>query len=483
MNTHPTNQQNPANRGSGLNAFLEIFEDDRYPAHDGSLSGMTVAVKDVLALKDARLTCGSKFLENFQSLYTATCVQRLIDAGASIVGKTNMDEFAMGSSNETSYFGPVLNPWDVTRVPGGSSGGSAVAAAIGACNVALGTDTGGSIRQPAAFCGVIGMKPTYGRISRYGLTAFASSFDTVGTFSRTLEDAARALEIMAGYDEMDSTSARVPVPQYSKGLSKDVKGLIIGIPKEYYGEGIEPDVRRLVEESKKKLLDAGCKIVDVSLPHTKYCIADYYILTTAEASSNLARFDGIRYGRRASITNDELRITNERGELPLDLGVSSPTVEIRNSQFAIRNSLEDVYRKSRSEGFGREVKRRIMLGTYVLSSGYYDAYYIRAQKVRRLIAEDFTQAFEMCDALLTPTTPTTAFKFGEKASDPLAMYLNDIFTVSANIAGVPAISVPIGVDTKGLPVAAQLISKHFDEETLFTLSKEIFTEIHPPLSM
>ncbi len=262
-----------------------------------------------------------------------------------------------------------------------------------------------------------------------------------------------------------------------------MKGLIIGIPKEYYGEGIEPDVRRLVEESKKKLLDAGCKIVDVSLPHTKYCIADYYILTTAEASSNLARFDGIRYGRRASITNDELRITNERGELPLDLGVSSPTVEIRNSQFAIRNSLEDVYRKSRSEGFGREVKRRIMLGTYVLSSGYYDAYYIRAQKVRRLIAEDFTQAFEMCDALLTPTTPTTAFKFGEKASDPLAMYLNDIFTVSANIAGVPAISVPIGVDTKGLPVAAQLISKHFDEETLFTLSKEIFTEIHPPLSM
>lgn len=419
---------------------------------------MTVAVKDVLALKDARLTCGSKFLENFQSLYTATCVQRLIDAGARIVGKTNMDEFAMGSSNETSYFGPVRNPWDVTRVPGGSSGGSAVAAAIGACNIALGTDTGGSIRQPAAFCGVIGMKPTYGRISRYGLTAFASSFDTVGTFSRTLEDAARTLEIMSGYDEMDSTSARVPVPQYSKGLSKDVKGLKIGIPKEYYGEGIEPDVRRLVEESKKKLLDAGCKIVDVSLPHTKYCIADYYILTTAEASSNLARFDGIRYGRRAIPPPKE---GGGQGVVPL----------------------EETYRKSRSEGFGREVKRRIMLGTYVLSSGYYDAYYIRAQKVRRLIAQDFIDVFDECDALLTPTTPTTAFKFGEKASDPLAMYLNDIFTVSANIAGVPAISVPIGVDTKGLPVAAQLISKHFDEETLFALSKEIFTEIHPPLSM
>jgi aspartyl-tRNA(Asn)/glutamyl-tRNA(Gln) amidotransferase subunit A len=449
---------NPRNPGSDLNAFLETFEEDRFPAHDGPLSGMTVAVKDVLALKDARLTCGSKFLENFQSLYTATCVQRLIDAGARIVGKTNMDEFAMGSSNETSYFGPVRNPWDVTRVPGGSSGGSAVAAAIGACNIALGTDTGGSIRQPAAFCGVIGMKPTYGRISRYGLTAFASSFDTVGTFSRTLEDAARTLEIMSGYDEMDSTSARVPVPQYSKGLSKDVKGLKIGIPKEYYGEGIEPDVRRLVEESKKKLLDAGCKIVDVSLPHTKYCIADYYILTTAEASSNLARFDGIRYGRRAIPPPKE---GGGQGVVPL----------------------EETYRKSRSEGFGREVKRRIMLGTYVLSSGYYDAYYIRAQKVRRLIAQDFIDVFDECDALLTPTTPTTAFKFGEKASDPLAMYLNDIFTVSANIAGVPAISVPIGVDTKGLPVAAQLISKHFDEETLFALSKEIFTEIHPPLSM
>jgi aspartyl-tRNA(Asn)/glutamyl-tRNA(Gln) amidotransferase subunit A len=465
LNTHPANPQNPENRGSALNAFLEIFDEDRFPAHEGKLSGMTVAVKDVLALKGAHLTCGSKFLENFQSLYTATCVQRLIDAGAHIVGKTNMDEFAMGSSNETSYFGPVLNPWDVTRVPGGSSGGSAVAAAIGACNVALGTDTGGSIRQPAAFCGVVGMKPTYGRISRYGLTAFASSFDTVGTFSRTLEDAARALEIMSGYDEMDSTSARVPVPQYSKGLSKDVKGLKIGIPKEYFGEGIEPDVRRHVEESKKKLLDAGCKIVDVSLPHTKYCIADYYILTTAEASSNLARFDGIRYGRRASITNYELRITNEKNTTHT------------------RNDLEETYRKSRSEGFGTEVKRRIMLGTYVLSSGYYDAYYIRAQKVRRLIAQDFIDVFEQCDALLTPTTPTTAFKFGEKANDPLAMYLNDIFTVSANIAGVPAISVPVGLDANGLPVGAQLIAKHFDEETLFALSKEILTEIHPPLSI
>ncbi len=444
------------NPGSEYNAFLQYFEEDRFPVHDGPLSGMTVAVKDVLAVKGARLTCGSKFLENFQSLYTATCVQRLMDAGARIVGKTNMDEFAMGSSNETSYFGPVLNPWDVTRVPGGSSGGSAVAAAVGACNVALGTDTGGSIRQPAAFCGVVGMKPTYGRISRYGLTAFASSFDTVGTFSRTLEDAARALEIMSGYDEMDSTSARVPVGKYTEALQRDVKGLRIGIPKEYYGEGIEPDVRKLIEASKEKLRKAGCTIVDVSLPRSKYCVADYYILTTAEASSNLARFDGIRYGRRASITNYELRITNE------------------NASSNSHNDLEETYRKSRSEGFGREVKRRIMLGTYVLSSGYYDAYYTRAQKVRRLIAEDFTNVFQTCDALLTPTTPTTAFKFGEKASDPLAMYLNDIFTVSANISGVPAISVPVGLDGKGLPVGAQLIAKHFDEETIFALAKEIY---------
>lgn len=421
------------------NSFLETFSEERFPSSNGPLSGMKVAVKDVLALEGAKLTCGSRILENFESLYTATCVQKLIDAGAQIVGKTNMDEFAMGSSNETSYFGTVKNPWDTSRVPGGSSGGSAVAAAIGACNVALGTDTGGSIRQPAAFCGVIGMKPTYGRISRYGLTAFASSFDTVGTFSRSLEDTARALEIMSGYDPMDSTSAQVPVPQFSKSLTENVSGLKIGIPREYFIDGIEPSILNAIDETKKKLRNAGCELIDISLPHTKYCVAVYYILTTAEASSNLARFDGIRYGRRS------------------DNGTS----------------LEEIYRASRSEGFGREVKRRIMLGTYVLSAGYYDAYYGRAQKVRRLITEDFTNAFSMCDTILTPTTPTTAFKLGEKVSDPLAMYLNDIFTVSANIAGVPAISVPVGIDSNGLPIGAQLIAKHFDEETLFSLSKEI----------
>jgi len=439
-------------RNGELNAFLEIFDERRFTTHDGPLSGMTIAVKDVLALKGARLTCGSKFLEDFESLYTATCVQRLIDAGARIVGKTNMDEFAMGSSNENSAYGPVKNPWDTNRVPGGSSGGSAVAAAIGACDVALGTDTGGSIRQPAAFCGVVGMKPTYGRISRYGLTAFASSFDTVGTFSRTLEDAARALEIMAGFDPMDSTSAQVEVPKYSEGLNRNVKGLTIGIPREYFGEGIETDVRRLIEESKEKLQEAGCTLIDVSLPHSKYCVADYYILTTAEASSNLARFDGIRYGKRS---------------------VRPP----KEGEVQGMVSLEETYRRSRTEGFGREVKRRIMLGTYVLSSGYYDAYYTRAQKVRRLIAKDFFDVFQSCDALLTPTTPTTAFRLGEKVSDPLAMYLNDIFTVSANLAGVPAISVPVGLDGKGLPVGAQLIAKHFDEEMLFALGKEIMQNL------
>ncbi len=424
-----------------LNCFLDIFEETR-AGDAGKISGMTVAVKDVLAVEGKKLTCASKILENFTSLYSATCVERLVSEGAVLVGKTNMDEFAMGSSNENSAFGPVRNPWDLARVPGGSSGGSAVAAAVGAARLALGTDTGGSIRQPAAFTGTIGMKPTYGRISRYGLTAFASSFDTVGTFSRTLEDSANALEVMAGRDPQDATSADVPVQQYSEALKRDVKGLTIGIPMEYFGEGIEPDIREAVEAARAKLERAGCKIAMLSMPHTKYSIADYYILTTAEASSNLARFDGIRYGRRAEGSH----------------------------------SLEETYVRSRNEGFGREVKRRIMLGTYVLSSGYYDAYYGRAQKVRRLITQDFNEAFQVCDALLTPTTPTTAFKFGQK-SDPLAMYLSDIFTVSANISGTPAISVPVGLDRDHLPIGAQLMTRSFDESTMFALAKEIIVDV------
>ena len=424
-----------------LNCFLEI--DPVNAIASGKIDGMTIAVKDVLALEGHKLTCGSRFLENFESLYTATAVKRLMEAGASIVGKTNMDEFAMGSSNENSSYGIVRNPWDLERVPGGSSGGSAVAAAIGACDVALGTDTGGSIRQPAAFTGTVGMKPTYGRISRYGLTAFASSFDTVGTFSRTLDAAAKSLEVMAGFDPLDSTSARMPVEEYSAALNRDVKGLRIGLPKEYFGEGIESDIRAAIEDTKNKLVAAGCEMVEISMPHTKYSIADYYILTTAEASSNLARFDGIRYGKRAS-------------------GV---------------HSLEETYVRSRTEGFGREVKRRIMLGTYVLSSGYYDAYYKRAQKVRRLIKQDFINGFSQVDAILTPTTPTTAFKIGQKTSDPLAMYLNDIYTVSANIAGAPAISVPVGLDSNNLPIGAQLITNDFQESTLFSLSSVIHQDV------
>ena len=431
------------------NCYLKVFDTPIQPTPEGKLNGVSVAVKDVLALKGERLTCASKILEPFTSLYSATCVQRLVDAGASIVGKTNMDEFAMGSSNENSAFGVVRNPWDISRVSGGSSGGSAVATAIGSCNVALGTDTGGSIRQPAAFTGTIGFKPTYGRISRYGLVAFASSLDTVGTFSRTLEDAAKAMEVMAGRDDHDATSADVPVDEYSLGLRRDVKGLRIGIPNEYYGEGIDPDIREAIEEVKTRLTAAGRTLIPVSMPHTKYSIAVYYILTSAEASSNLARFDGIRYGYR------------------------TPGVE----------SLADTYVKSRSEGFGTEVKRRIMLGTYVLSSGYYDAYYKRAQRVRRLIKNDFTVAFKEVDALLTPTTPTTAFKIGEKVSDPLAMYLNDIFTVNANISGSPAVSVPVGLDRNGLPIGAQLIANDFQETTLFALSKEIHKDILKELTL
>lgn len=434
---------------TSLNCFLRVFDTPPHAVQIGKLSGMRIAVKDVFALKGQRLTCGSKILENFTSLYDATSVEKLISAGAIIVGKTNMDEFAMGSSNENSAYGAVRNPWDISCVPGGSSGGSAVAAAIGSCDVALGTDTGGSIRQPAAFTGTIGLKPTYGRISRYGLTAFASSFDTVGTFSRTLESAVHSLEVMAGKDERDATSADVPVDEYSSSLSRDVKGLRIGIAEEYFGEGIEPDIREAIETAKQKLVAAGCTLVPVSMPHTKYSIAVYYILTTAEASSNLARFDGIRYGYRTPGAH----------------------------------SLSETYLHSRSEGFGPEVKRRIMLGTYVLSSGYYDAYYTRAQKVRRLIKHDFTNAFKSVDALLTPTTPTTAFKLGEKVSDPLSMYLNDIYTVSANISGSPAASIPVGLDRNGLPIGAQLITDSFKESMLFSLAKEIHVDVLSKLTL
>ncbi len=413
-----------------------IIEEKIKSGKAGKVAGMLIAIKDVLALKDKPMTCSSNILRNFTSIYTATAVQKLIDNDAIIIGKTNCDEFAMGSSNENSAFGPVLNPYDNLRVSGGSSGGSAVAVAADLCDISLGTDTGGSIRQPAAFCGIFGLKPTYGRVSRYGLTAFASSFDTIGPFAKSVEDIALILEVISGNDEKDSTSQNVPVPNYSKNLLTQNK-FKIGIPKEYFGEGLDLGIKYAIEKQIEKLKSLGHPIIEISLPHTEYAIATYYILTTAEASSNLSRYEGAHYGFRSEKPGD----------------------------------LIDVYIESRTEGFGKEVKRRIMLGTYVLSAGYYDAYYRKAQKVRRLLKEDFDHAFNEVDIILTPTTPTVAFKIGEKSSDPLEMYLSDIYTTSANLVGIPGINIPIGKNSNGLPIGMQLMAKQFEELKLLQLSK------------
>jgi len=435
-----------AEQARDLNAFLTLLperalrraEEIDAQINDGSagpLAGMTVAVKDNIAVQGEQLTCGSKILTGFTSLYSATAIERLESAGAIVLGKTNMDEFAMGSSNETSYFGPVHHPLDPTRVPGGSSGGSGVAVAADICHTSLGSETGGSVRQPAALLGVVGVKPTYGRVSRFGLVAFASSLDQISPFARSVHDAAAILEAISGIDEHDSTSSSKPVGSYTDGLADaDVRGLRIGVPKEYFIEGMHPSVVRSVDDLRARLIDGGAEIVEISLPHTEYTIPCYYVIATAEASSNLARFDGARYGYR------------------------SPNA----------TTLEEMYEMSRSEGFGPEVKRRIMLGTFVLSSGYYDAYYKKAQQVRRLIYQDFDTAFAGVDLILTPTTPTPAFKIGEKASDPIAMYLSDIFTAAVNLAGVPAISIPSGTDGEsGLPVGVQFIGRHFDERGIF----------------
>ena len=434
-------------QGKRLNAFLSVFGEkalEQARAVDrkivagtaGTLAGMVVAIKDVICMKGERVTCGSKILENFVSLYDATVVQRLLAEDAVLIGKTNMDEFAMGSSTENSAFGPVRNPVDESRVPGGSSGGSCVAVAAGMSHTALGTDTGGSIRQPASFCGIVGLKPTYGRVSRYGLVALSSSFDQIGPFAHSVADAARVLEVIAGYDDRDSTSARVPVPQYTASLTKEIRGVNIGLPKEAFTEGIQTEVREEIEKTVDRLRGGGAVIHTVTLPHSEYTISTYYILMTAEASSNLARYDGARYGYRAPESRD----------------------------------LAEMYVASRSRGFGPEVKRRIMLGTYVLSAGYYDAYYRKAQKVRRLIQDDFFNAFKEVDCILMPTSPTTAFGIGEKIHDPLQMYLSDIYTVSANLAGVPAISVPCGKDRNGLPIGVQLVGKQFDEQTILKVA-------------
>jgi aspartyl-tRNA(Asn)/glutamyl-tRNA(Gln) amidotransferase subunit A len=400
------------------------------------LGGVPVAIKDVLSTRGVRTTAGSKILDNYVPPYDCTAVSRLEAAGAVVLGKLNCDEFAMGSSNENSAWHPVRNPRDATRVPGGSSGGSAAAVAADIAVATLGSDTGGSIRQPASFCGVVGLMPSYGRVSRYGLIAFASSLDHIGPLTKTVKDAAIVLRTIAGRDPMDSTSANLPVPDYIAELEKPFQGLKIGVAKEYLGEGLDREVRNAVEAAIQKLEKLGCEIVEISLPHTKYAIPTYYIVATAEASSNLARFDGVRYGYRA-----------------------------RDAR-----TISEMYRRTRDQGFGAEVKRRIMLGTYALSAGYYDAYYLKAQKVRTLITRDFEEAFNQVDAIVTPTCPTAAFKLGEKAEDPLAMYLADIYTVTADLAGIPGISIPCGETSGKLPIGLQILGRHFDEATILRVA-------------
>jgi aspartyl-tRNA(Asn)/glutamyl-tRNA(Gln) amidotransferase subunit A len=433
---------------SAIGAYLTLSKDralaqaeriDRLVAEGKALpplGGVPVGIKDVMVTQGVRTTAGSKILKNYIPPYDCTAVARLEAAGAVVLGKMNCDEFAMGSSNENSAYRPVHNPRDLSRVPGGSSGGSAAAVAAGMAVVTLGSDTGGSIRQPASFCGVVGLMPTYGRVSRYGLIAFASSLDHIGPLTKTVEDAALVLHIIAGRDPMDSTSADVPVPDYVAELSKPVRGLKLGIAKEYFGEGLDQEVRAAIEQAIQKLAQLGCEVIPVSLPHTEYAIPTYYLVATAEASANLARFDGVRYGHR------------------------SPQAR----------TLSEMYERSRDEGFGPEVKRRIMLGTYALSAGYYDAYYLKAQRVRTLLTRDFEEAFQKVDAIITPTSPTAAFRLGEKTEDPLAMYLADIYTVTADLVGVPGISVPCGQTREKLPIGLQILGRHFDEATMLRIA-------------
>ncbi len=401
----------------------------------GPLTGIPIAVKDNMCTKGVKTTCASKMLENFIPPYDATVIEKIRQTGMVMLGKTNMDEFAMGSSTENSRFFETRNPWDIERVPGGSSGGSAAAVASGEAVLALGSDTGGSIRQPASLCGIVGMKPTYGRVSRYGLISYASSFDQIGTFSRDVRDCALFLSAISGYDPKDSTSANVEVPDYAGSLTGDIKGIKVGLPKEYFGEGLDGSIREAVMNAVKVMEGLGAEIVEVSLPHAEYAIATYYLVATAEASSNLARFDGVKYGHS-------------------HMGAAT---------------VEEMSKLSRQEGFGKEVKRRIMLGTYALSAGYYDAYYLKALKVRTLIRDDFDKAFEKCDALISPTSPSVAFRFGEKTENLLEMYMNDIFTVMLNLAGIPGISVPCGL-VREMPVGIQFIGKAFDEARLLNLA-------------
>ncbi|OGS20771.1 MAG: aspartyl/glutamyl-tRNA amidotransferase subunit A [Elusimicrobia bacterium RIFOXYA2_FULL_40_6] len=435
---------------SQLTAFMEIYEKDSLLKAEeidkkiqsgqktGLLAGLPIAIKDNMCITGKKTTCSSKILENYISPYTATVIEKLEQEDAIIIGKTNMDEFAMGSSTENSAYKVTKNPWNKDYIPGGSSGGSAVSVSAGLSALALGSDTGGSIRQPASCCGVVGLKPTYGRVSRYGLIAFGSSLDQIGTFSKYVADSALLLQVISGYDRKDSTSANIPVPDYKALINsrKDLKGLKIGLPKEYFISGIDKDVSEAVKESIKVLEKLGATILDISLPHTEYAVAVYYILAPSEASANLARFDSVKYGYREENTS----------------------------------GLMDTYRKSRGKGFGSEVKRRIMLGTYALSAGYYDAYYGKAQRVRTLIKKDFEEAFKKVDAIVTPTAPSAAFKIGERTDDPLQMYLSDIFTIPCNLAGIPGISIPCGFTKNNLPVGLQILGRHFDEKTILEIS-------------
>jgi aspartyl-tRNA(Asn)/glutamyl-tRNA(Gln) amidotransferase subunit A len=437
-------------RNPELNAFLALCPERAFAQAERvdaivnrseplpPLAGVPVAIKDVISTRGVRTTCGSRILESYVPPYDATAVVRLEAAGAVILGKTNCDEFAMGSSNENSAYGPVRNPVAPGRVPGGSSGGSAAAVAAGLAVAALGTDTGGSIRQPGSFCGIPAMMPTYGRVSRYGLIAFASSLDRIGPFTTTVADMAAVFNVIAGRDPRDSTSALVEKPDYTGQLDAPVRGLRLGVPKEYFAEGLNATVRAKVEAAIRLLEQQGCRLVELAMPHTDYAIATYYIIATAEASSNLARYDGVRYGLRAG-----------------------------------NGTLIEMYRRTRGAGFGAEVKRRIMLGTYALSSGYYDAYYLKAQKVRSLVAQDFTRAFEQVDAIVTPTSPVTAFRLGERTADPLQMYLADIYTVTGSLAGVPGISVPCGKDEQGLPIGLQIFGPHFAESRVLQLARAL----------
>ena len=426
-----------------IHSFITLTKDDALKqaedidnkikaGKDLPLLGIPLAIKDLICIRGVRTTCGSKILSNYIPPYDATVIKKLSDSGAVFLGKLNMDEFAMGSSTETSHFGVTRNPWNLDVIPGGSSGGSAASVSADECAGSLGSDTGGSIRQPASMCGITGLKPTYGRVSRFGLVAFASSLDQIGPMTKDVTDTAILMNVISGRDPLDSTSADLPVPDFTKSLLNNVKGLKIGIPKEYFVEGMDGDVEKSVKGAIELFKKLGAEIKEVSLPHTDYAVSAYYVVAPAEASSNLARYDGVKYGYRTD-----------------------------NSK-----NLLSMYKKTREEGFGAEVKRRIMLGTYTLSSGYYDAYYLKAQKVRTLIKKDFDDAFKNCDILITPTAPTSAFKIGEKFDNPIQMYLSDIFTISVNLAGVPAISIPCGFSKNGLPIGLQIIGRHFDEETV-----------------